>query len=63
MFSGHIHSYQEYRVEGVQYYVVGTGGGIQEKLDGVECRFLVVEKKENAIQVEKVDVSCPVYPF
>jgi predicted phosphodiesterase len=63
MFSGHIHSYQEYRVEGVQYYVVGTGGGIQEKLDGIECRFLVVEKKGNGIQVEKVDVPCPVYPF
>ena len=59
MFSGHIHSYQEYNVEGVKYYVVGTGGGIQEMFDGVQCRFLVVEKKQGEIEVEKVDLDCP----
>ena len=63
MFSGHIHSYQEYNVEGVQYYVVGTGGGIQERLDDVECRFLVVEKSDGVVNVEKHDLECPPVVF
>ena len=59
MFSGHIHSYQDYKVEGTQYYVVGTGGGIQERFDNVECRFLVVEKTNGVLNVEQHDFNCP----
>jgi Icc-related predicted phosphoesterase len=55
VFSGHIHTYQDFEVAGVRNIVVGTGGGIPERLDGVGHRYVIVERSGDAVTVQPVD--------
>lgn len=42
-FYGHIHSFYSYSNAGIPSYIVGGGGAIDEKLDGLKRHFAVVE--------------------
>ena len=42
-FYGHIHSYYTYSNAGIPSYIVGGGGAIEERFDGLKRHFVIVE--------------------
>jgi predicted phosphodiesterase len=57
IFSGHIHTYQDYMISGVRSIVAGMGGGVPEALDGVGYGYIIVERNEKGVFVNRVDVE------
>ena len=46
ILSGHIHTYQDFTIEGVRNLIVGTGGGIPERFDGYGNGYVIVNKNQ-----------------
>jgi len=57
IFSGHIHSYQNYEIAGVRTIVAGIGGGIPEEIDGVGYGYLIINRNESGYSVERIDLE------
>jgi len=55
VFSGHIHSYQDYYIESLHQITVGTGGGIAEKLDGVGYGYVILERSGENVNTYRVE--------
>jgi predicted phosphodiesterase len=43
LFFGHVHSYYAYSLGGIETYISGGGGAIEERLDGIERHYLAVD--------------------
>ncbi len=50
LFFGHVHSYYAYSLGGIDTYISGGGGAIQERLDGIERHYLTVDLDPEGIQ-------------
>lgn len=57
VFSGHIHSYQDFMISGVRNIIAGMGGGVPEALDGVGYGYLIIEKNEEGVFVSRIDLE------
>ncbi|MCA9615167.1 MAG: metallophosphoesterase [Sandaracinus sp.] len=53
LFFGHVHSYYAYGLGGIDAYISGGGGAIEEELDGIGRHYLTVDL-DPAIGVEAV---------
>lgn len=53
LFFGHVHSYYAYGLGGIDAYVSGGGGAIEEELDGIGRHYLTVDL-DAAIGIEAV---------
>jgi Icc protein len=43
LFFGHVHSYYAYSLGGIESYISGGGGAIEEELDGISRHYLTVD--------------------
>ncbi len=56
---GHIHSYYQYTNAGIPAYISGGGGASDEKLDGIDRHFLVIDANpgDQTLEVSRVNVD------
>ncbi len=57
VFSGHIHSYNDFNISGVRNIIAGMGGGIPEKLDDVGYGYLIFHRNESDFTIERIDLE------
>lgn len=58
VFAGHIHTYQEFRVDAIRNVIVGTGGGRPEQFDGIGIRYVILHADgTGGYQLETVDLG------
>ena len=57
IFSGHIHTYQDYTISGVRTIVAGIGGGVPEGSEGVSNGYVIVTRNESGISTQRIDLK------
>lgn len=57
VFSGHIHSYNDFMVSGVRNVIAGMGGGIPEKLDKVGYGYLIFHRNDADYSIERIELE------
>ncbi len=50
LFFGHVHSYYAYSLGGIDTYISGGGGAIEEQLDGIARHYLTVDLDPMGVQ-------------
>lgn len=57
LFSGHVHTYQDFTISGVRNITAGMGGGIPERLDEIGDGYIIVESDLQGINVERIELG------
>jgi len=51
IFSGHVHTYQDFTIAGVRNVIAGMGGGAPELMDGIENGYILVTSDESGVNI------------
>lgn len=57
VFSGHVHSFQDFEISGVRNVIAGMGGGIPEKIDNVGYGYLIFNRNKSGYSIERIELE------